>query len=105
VISDDPFFFKDHGLLDEETMQLLNQVEGKTLEEKINKIIDERNDLSLEIRKLQTELNEEQKKNANLKEVFAITADLEDLDADDRIIEEQSKLCILTSIILLFELN
>lgn len=76
-------------MLDDETMQLLNQVEGKTLEEKINKIIDERNDLSLEIRKLQSELNDEQKKNANLKEIFAITTD-QDLEADDRIIEEQS---------------
>ena len=79
---------EDHGLLDEETMQLLNEVEGNTLEEKINEIIDERNELSIEIRKLQTELNEERKKNANLEEIFSISGEL---DSDEQIIEAQSK--------------
>lgn len=71
-------------------MQMLGEVEGQTLEEKINKIIDERNELSIEIRKLQAELNEERKKNASLEEIFSI-GDQQELDTDEQLIEAQSE--------------
>lgn len=80
---------EEHGLLDEETMLMLKDIEGNSLEDKLNKIIEERNDLTNEIKKLQTDLNEERKKNQNLEELFSIND--EEIDSEDKFIENQSK--------------
>lgn len=80
---------EEHGLLDEETMLMLKEIEGNSLEEKLHKIIEERNELTNEIKKLQSELNEETKKNQNLEELFSIND--EEIDSEDKFIENQSK--------------
>lgn len=78
---------EEHGLLDEETMMMLKDIEGNSLEDKLNKIFDERNGLTNEIKKLQTDLNEERKKNQNLEELFSIND--EEIDSEDKFIENQ----------------
>lgn len=70
-------------------MTMLKDIEGNSLEDKLNKIIEERNDLTNEIKKLQTDLNEERKKNQNLEELFSIND--EEIDSEDKFIENQSK--------------
>jgi len=77
----------EHGLLDEETMLMLKDIEGNSLEDKLSKIIEERNELTNEIKKLQTDLNEERKKNQNLEELFSIND--EEIDSEDKFIESQ----------------
>lgn len=84
---------EEHGLLDEETMLMLKDIEGNSLEDKLHKIIEERNELTNEIKKLQSELNEERKKNQNLEELFSIND--EEIDSEDKFIENQSKLRLI----------
>ena len=71
---------------------MLNDIEGNSLEDKLNKIIEERNELTNEIKQLQTDLNEERKKNQNLEELFSIND--EEIDSEDKFIENQSKFFI-----------
>lgn len=73
-------------------MLMLNDIEGNSLEDKLNKIIEERNELTNEIKQLQTDLNEERKKNQNLEELFSIND--EEIDSEDKFIENQSKFFI-----------
>ena len=82
---------EEHGLLDEETMLMLKEIEGNSLEDKLHRIIEERNELTNEIKKLQADLNEERKKNQNLEELFSIND--EEIDSEDKFIENQSR-CI-----------
>lgn len=66
---------------------MLKEIEGNSLEDKLNKIIEERNELTNEIKKLQADLNEERKKNQNLEELFSIND--EEIDCEDKFIENQ----------------
>ena len=75
---------------------MLNDIEGNSLEDKLNKIIEERNELTNEIKQLQTDLNEERKKNQNLEELFSIND--EEIDSEDKFIENQSKFFISLSL-------